>query len=63
MSRRGAMNVNLDKAKDTKGTIKRIIKYHIKMKDTDINYLLKITMIPKNKKDQALLNTLLIDYI
>ena len=27
MSRRGAMNVNLDKAKDTKGTIKRIIKY------------------------------------
>ena len=29
----------------------------------DINYLLKITMIPKNKKDQALLNTLLIDYI
>ena len=27
MSRRGAMNVNLDKAKDTKGTIKRIMKY------------------------------------
>ena len=27
MSTSGAMNVNLDKAKDTKGTIKRIIKY------------------------------------
>ncbi len=27
MSRRGAMNVNWDKAKDTKGTIKRIMKY------------------------------------
>ena len=43
--------------------LKRIIKYHIKMKDIDIKYLLKITMIPENKKDQALLNTLLIDYI
>ena len=48
---------------DVTDFLKRIIKYHIKMKDTDINYLLKITMIPKNKKDQALLNTLLIDYI
>ena len=48
---------------DTVEFLKRIMEYHLKIKDTDLNHLLKIAMIPQNKKDQSLLKTLLIDYI
>ena len=43
--------------------LKNVILLHLKYNQIDISFLLKIANLPKNEKDRALLQTLLIDYI
>ena len=64
MSRRGAMNVNLDKAKDTKGTIKRIIKYLAQhKKGFAIVVIFIILYVLFNLATSILLQPIIDDYI
>lgn len=48
---------------DTADFLKRIINFHLNSNLKNISFLLELTDIPNNKKDQSLLKTLLIDYI
>ena len=43
--------------------IHRVIIFHLQNNLKDISFLLTLAEIPRSKKDQALLKTLLIDYI
>ena len=48
---------------DSTTLLKKTIFFHIKSKNINIEALLKIAMLPKEKKEQAILKSLLIDYI
>ena len=48
---------------DSQTLLKNIIIIHLKEKHIDINLLMKIARLSPNKKDQALLKSLFIDYI
>lgn len=48
---------------DLTSFLQQVIKMHIKLHNINLSLFKKITYIPKNKKEQALLKILFIDYI